>query len=104
MRGRVFSANFVIRDVCLLLGMAGAGLADVFDIRTLIVVSSGVLVGAASWRSSCPASAGLPRKWRRSLRLLASAPTAPRIGAGRPATMLDFDRLMALLPELGRWR
>ncbi len=40
MRGRVFSAFYVMRDVIFLIGMAGAGLADVFDIRALIVVAS----------------------------------------------------------------
>ena len=40
MRGRVFSAFFVSRDVALLVGMAGAGLADIFDIRLLIAGSS----------------------------------------------------------------
>src|SRR5262249_55541584 len=35
MRGRVFSAFYVMRDVIFLIGMAGAGLADVVDIRLL---------------------------------------------------------------------
>ncbi|MCI0347102.1 MAG: MFS transporter, partial [Chloroflexi bacterium] len=46
MRGRVFSANFVIRDVCLLAGMAGAGLADILPVRELVVVASLVVVAA----------------------------------------------------------
>jgi CRP-like cAMP-binding protein len=29
------------------------------------------------------------------------APLAPKIGAGREATMLDFDRLSSVLPEIG---
>ena len=33
MRGRVFSAYYVMRDVIFLFGMAGAGLADVINIR-----------------------------------------------------------------------
>ena len=101
MRGRVFSANFVIRDVSLLLGMAGAGLADFFDPRLLIVIASSVVVGAGILAQFLPGIGRPAAEWRRSLRLLAAAPTAPRIGAGRPATMLDFDRLMGLLPELG---
>ena len=101
MRGRVFSANFVIRDVCLLLGMAGAGLADVFDVRTLIVVASSVVVGAGVLAQFLPGIGRPAAEWRRALQLLGTAPAAPTIGAGRPATMLDFDRLMGLLPELG---
>ena len=47
MRGRVFSAFFVLRDVVFLFGMAAAGLADVFDIRLLVIVSGVLLFGAA---------------------------------------------------------
>ena len=39
-RGRVFSAFFVSRDVLFLTGMAVAGLADVIEIRVLIVLSA----------------------------------------------------------------
>ena len=101
MRGRVFSANFVIRDVCLLLGMAGAGLADIYDPRLLIIIASSVVVAAGVLAQFLPGIGRPAAEWRRSLKLLASAPTAPKIGAGRPATMLDFDRLLRLLPELG---
>ena len=44
LRGRVFSAMFVMRDVIFLAGMAGAGLADVIDVRVLIIFSSLILV------------------------------------------------------------
>ncbi len=47
MRGRVFSAFFVLRDVVFLFGMAAAGLADVFDIRLLVIASGVLLFGAA---------------------------------------------------------
>jgi MFS family permease len=101
MRGRVFSANFVIRDVCLLVGMAGAGLADIFPVRELIVIASLVVVGAGVLAQFLPGIGRPAAEWRRAVRLLATAPAAPKIGAGRPATMLDFDRLTGLLPELG---
>jgi cAMP-dependent protein kinase regulator/CRP/FNR family cyclic AMP-dependent transcriptional regulator/cGMP-dependent protein kinase 2 len=101
MRGRVFSANFVIRDVCLLIGMAGAGLADIFPVRELIVLASLVVVGAGVLAQFLPGIGRPAAEWRRAVRLLAQAPAAPKIGAGRPATMLDFDRLIGLLPELG---
>ncbi len=50
LRGRVFSAMFVMRDVIFLVGMAGAGLADVLDVRALLIVSSLILgaVGLAA--------------------------------------------------------
>jgi CRP-like cAMP-binding protein len=87
--------------VSLLLGMAGAGLADFYDVRLLIIIASSVVVAAGVLAQFLPGIGRPAAEWRRSLRLLAAAPTAPRIGAGRPATMLDFDRLMGLLPELG---
>ena len=101
MRGRVFSANFVIRDVVTLIGMAGAGLADVFPVRELVVVSSLVIVGAGLLAQLLPGIKRPGAEWRRTLQLLARAPEAPKIGAGRAATMLDFDRLTTLLPEIG---
>ena len=101
MRGRVFSANFVIRDVCLLIGMAGAGLADIYPVRELIIISSLVIVGAGVLAQFLPGIGRPAAEWRHAFQLLGSAPAAPKIGAGRPATMLDFDRLLGLLPELG---
>jgi CRP-like cAMP-binding protein len=101
MRGRVFSAFFVTRDVTFLIGMAGAGLADVFDVRALVVVASLVLVGAGVLHGIMPALRRPATEWRRALQLLGSAPHAPNLAEGRLATMLDFDRLSDVLPELG---
>jgi MFS transporter, DHA3 family, macrolide efflux protein len=101
MRGRVFSAFAVSRDVLFLIGMAGAALADVFPVRQLIVVSSLLLVGAGILGQLLPGIGRRGSEWRRTLRLLTSAPQANRVGAGRPATMLDFDKLLAVLPEIG---
>lgn len=101
MRGRVFSAFFVSRDVLFLLGMAGAGLADVFPVRELVIISSVILVGAGLLVQLMPGLGRPAKEWRRTLQLLRTAPTAPSLGAGRPANMLDLDRLIDLLPELG---
>ena len=100
MRGRVFSAFFVSRDVLFLVGMAGAGLADVFPVRELIVVASLVLVAAGILTQFMPGLGRPAKEWRRTLQLLRTAPTAPTVGAGRPANMLDLDRLIDVLPEL----
>ena len=100
MRGRVFAAMFVSRDVLFLLGMAGAGLADIFDVRMLIVVASIVLLGAGVATQLAPGLGRPAAEWRRSFQLLRTAPTAPGLGAGRAANMLDLDRLIDLLPEL----
>ncbi len=54
MRGRVFSAFYVMRDVIFLIGMAGAGLADVIDIRLLIVFASALLFVSAAFTLVAP--------------------------------------------------
>jgi MFS family permease len=101
MRGRVFSAFFVTRDVLFLLGMAGAGLADIIDVRLLIVAASIVLVSAGVLHAVLPGLRRPATEWRRALQLLGTAPHAPTLAEGRAATMLDFDRLTDVLPELG---
>lgn len=101
MRGRVFSAFFVTRDVLFLIGMAGAGLADIFDVRALIVVASIVLIGAGIAHALLPGLRRPATEWRRALQLLGTAPHAPTLAEGRAATMLEFDRLTDVLPELG---
>lgn len=101
MRGRVFSAMFVSRDVLFLLGMVGAGLADIFPVRDLIIIASLVLLAAGVWTQFAPGLGRPAAEWRRTLQLLRTAPTAPGVGAGRPANMLDLDRLIDTLPELG---
>ena len=54
MRGRVFSAFYVMRDVIFLIGMAGAGLADIVDIRLLVVVASSLLFVSAGFTLVAP--------------------------------------------------
>ncbi len=50
LRGRVFSALFVMRDVIFLAGMAAAGLADIINVRVLLIGASLILcvVGAVA--------------------------------------------------------
>ncbi len=101
MRGRVFSAFFVSRDVAFLIGMAGAGLADILDVRALIVTASLVLMGAGALHQLLPGIGRPAAEWRRALQLLRTAPQAPTLAAGRAAVMLDLDKLIDVLPELG---
>ncbi len=92
-RGRVNSAFFVSRDMILLVGMATAGLADVLDVRWLIIADSIILVGVGAISLVLP-GIGLPAaQWRRTISLLRGAPVAPGLGVGRPATAADFDLL-----------
>ena len=103
MRGRVFSAFYVMRDVIFLLGMAGAGLADIIDIRLLIVVASSLLFVSAAFTLVAP-GLGITTWRAASARLaeaIAGAPGLETIPV-RAATMADFDRLAARLGTFGR--
>jgi CRP-like cAMP-binding protein/sugar phosphate permease len=99
-RGRVFSAFFVSRDVLFLLGMATAGLADVIDIRLLIIVASSILIVAAGLTQLMPGLGRPAAEWRRAIQLLRTAPAVPGAAAVRAATIADFDRLAMRLPAL----
>jgi MFS family permease len=101
MRGRVFSAYYVMRDVIFLFGMAGAGLADVINVRVLIAGASILLFGAAAIALAAP---GLGIRSLRAARTrLEEAEAAPAIPAAvRPATLADFDRLVGRLSTFAR--
>ena len=103
MRGRVFSAFYVMRDVIFLFGMAGAGLADVIDdIRLLIVVASALLFVSAAFALLAP-GLGLASLRAASARLRESE-TAPDLAGApfRPATVPDFGRVALQLPAFSR--
>ncbi|MEA2653255.1 MAG: transporter, family, macrolide efflux protein [Chloroflexota bacterium] len=102
MRGRVFSSFYVMRDVVFLFGMAGAGLADILDIRLLVIVSSSLLFVAAAFALVAP---GLGvSTWRAATARLRGATAAAEGAAGafRPATMADFDLLAGRLGAFRR--
>ena len=99
-RGRVFSAFFVSRDVLFLMGMAVAGLADVIEIRLLIVFASSILIVAAVLTQLAPGLGRPAAEWRRAIQLLRTAPAVAGAATVRPATMLDFDKLAMRLPAL----
>ena len=102
MRGRVFSAFYVLRDIVFLFGMAAAGLADVIGIRTMIFASGIILIGAAALVLVAP---GLSvATWRAaSARLRDAEPAVAGVLAPRrPATMADFDRLVGRLTAFAR--
>jgi MFS family permease len=100
MRGRVSSAFFVSRDVLFLVGMAAAGLADYMNIRVLYLVSALMLVVAGVVISFLPALGQSRAQWKRTIDLLKGVEAAPRLGAGRPATISEVDRFVGCLPEL----
>jgi MFS transporter, DHA3 family, macrolide efflux protein len=101
-RGRVFSAFFVSRDVLFLLGMATAGLADIINIRLLIVAASSILIFAGILTQLLPGLGRPAAEWRRAIQLLRTAPaTAGAAAAVRAANAADFGRLAVHLPALG---
>jgi CRP-like cAMP-binding protein len=101
MRGRVFSAFAVSRDLVFLLGMALAGLADVLPIRELVIFSGVILIGAGVLTQMLPGLGQPAAEWRRAASLLRNAAAAPVAAAGRAATPADFAVLANLVPELG---
>ena len=100
MRGRVSSAFFVSRDVLFLVGMGLAGLADVMDVRLLYLVSALMILVAGVWVLFLPGLGQPAAEWRRAMSLLLKAPSAPGLGVGRAATLVDLDALAVLLPTL----
>jgi CRP-like cAMP-binding protein/sugar phosphate permease len=102
MRGRVFSAYYVMRDVIFLFGMAGAGLADIVNVRVLITGASVLLFGAAAIALFAPGlGIGSLRAARARLEDAAAAPAVAEAQV-RPATPADFDRLVGRLTTLAR--
>jgi MFS family permease len=103
MRGRVFSAFAVARDVTFLVGIGLAGLADVIDVRLLVVGSSILLVVAGLWAGIVPGIGRPAAEERTALEALQQAQAVPVAAAlARPATLADFDRLAGHLTALAR--
>jgi MFS family permease len=102
LRGRVFSAMFVMRDVIFLIGMAGAGLADIIDPRVLVIFASGILVVVGIVSLFAPGIGRPAAQWRRGLVALRASRTAGAIGEIRPATVADFELLVGRLATFRR--
>lgn len=103
LRGRVFSAFAVARDVVFLVGIALAGLADIIDVRILVVASSIVLVIAGVVTAVMPGLGRPATEWREAMSALRRAKAQPAGPiAVRPITLADFDRLTGHLPALSR--
>jgi MFS family permease len=104
LRGRVFSSFFVMRDVVFLLGMGAAGLADIIDIRLLVILSALLLILMAALAAFAPGVGRPAPDWLRLRRRLETAVPAPAtaLAGVRPATIADFDRLTTRLATFGR--
>jgi DHA3 family macrolide efflux protein-like MFS transporter len=99
-RGRVNSAFFVSRDIIFLIGMAAAGLADLINVRLMVLGSAILLAGAGALTIFLPGLGQPAAEWRRAIRLLRAAPTAPGLGTGRLPTAADLDTLAVRFPAL----
>jgi MFS family permease len=100
MRGRVSSVFFVARDVLFLIGMSVAGLADFMNVRLLYLISEILLVLAAVVLLALPELGPSAGQWKRTLALLRGIEAAPRLGAGRPATLVEVERFVSHMPGL----
>ncbi|MBI5033695.1 MAG: MFS transporter [Chloroflexi bacterium] len=98
-RGRVASVFFVTRDISFLVGMAAAGLADVWGVRVMMVASALLVLVPGALALVLPGLGQPAAEWRRMVHLLRTAPS-PKLGAGRAATLADFDLLIGKLPVL----
>ena len=100
MRGRVSSVFFVSRDVLFLIGMSAAGLADLIDVRLLYLISAVLLLLAGAAILFMPELGPTTAQWKRTFALLRGVEAAPRLGAGRPATLVEVERFIHHLPQL----
>ena len=100
LRGRVNSGFFVLRDLVFLVGMAAAGLADVVDVRYLVMASAVLLVAAGLFALVLPGLGQPAAAWRRSVALLRAAPATGGLSLGRIPTLEDLDRLIGHVPAL----
>jgi MFS family permease len=100
MRGRVYSAYFVMRDVMYVAGMILAGLADFWNVRTLFMTSAFFLVLAGAVALRLPALGETVTEWKRTLKLLIGLEAAPRLGMGRAASRAEIDRFIQQMDGL----
>jgi DHA3 family macrolide efflux protein-like MFS transporter len=105
LRGRGFSALFVMRDVIFLVGMAGAGLADIVDVRIMIILASLILCVVGVVALFVPGIGRPAAEWRRGLSALRAARAGDVLHApvaARPATVGDFDVLVGRVATFAR--
>jgi CRP-like cAMP-binding protein/sugar phosphate permease len=99
-RGRVMSTFSVIGSVFGIIGMALAGLADVIDIRLLVVAASVAMLVIAVLAGVLPGLGQPAAQWRRAAHLLRTAPAAGGLTGLRPVTITDLQTLIGLVPTL----
>jgi len=103
-RGRVNSVFFVLRDTGLMIGMAAAGLADLLDVRLLLLIAALGLISCGALSLILPGLGQRTAEWRRILAMLRTPPEGRAVlGLGRVAELSDIDRLCVHLPAMAHW-
>ena len=103
-RGRVSSVFFVLRDTGLMIGMAAAGLADLLDVRLLLLITAFGLIVCGALSLILPGLGQRTAEWRRILAMLRTPPEGRAVlGLGRVAELSDIDRLSIHLPAMAHW-
>jgi len=103
-RGRVSSVFFVLRDTGFMAGMAAAGLADLVDVRVLILITAFGLIACGALALILPGLGQRTAEWRRILAMLRDRPEAYAVlGLGRVADLSDIDLLCVHLPAMAHW-
>ena len=92
-RGRVSGASMTVGHFVMMLGMGAAGLADIFGARNMMLATAVFIFVGAAVTLVLPGIGRPAADWLRSLKLLRQAARAPALGEGRPATLVDLDRL-----------
>lgn len=101
-RGRVSSTFLVTINVVAIVGMAGAGLANLIDVRLLLLGVAALCGLGAAGAVLLPGLRQSSVEWRHAIALLRSANAAPGLSNGRLAMLAEVDSLVGLAPVLGR--
>jgi CRP-like cAMP-binding protein/predicted MFS family arabinose efflux permease len=99
-RGRVMGAFMTINHVMILIGMAAAGLADLYGARLMMQTTAVFNLAVGVFAMLAPGIGRPAADWLRSVSLLRRAAHAPGLEMGRAATLADMDRLIGRLPAL----
>ena len=97
-RGRVMSVFSVVKNIAFLLGMAAAGLADMLDIRVMMLISALIILLSGVLSLFLPGLRQSAEEWKRAASLLRTAPAIPSLSMGQAGTMADFETLLLHLP------
>jgi MFS transporter, DHA3 family, macrolide efflux protein len=100
LRGRVASSFIVASDTVFLVGMGLAGLADLIDVRIMMMVSGLLVIAPGLLALRLPGLGQPGAEWRRAVSLLRGVRMAPNLGVARAATAADFATLAEHTPAL----